>query len=95
MNQKTGMMIPPLGVFREGAENGAGAGRAAESLSCDEMKVELRKAFNLKRRTCCRTCPRRTSAAFARHSFQAEIVVAGECDLQLGWLMDYADIPML
>ena len=26
------------------------------------------------------------------HSFQAEIVVAGECDPQLGWLMDYADI---
>jgi len=26
------------------------------------------------------------------HSFQAESVVAGECDPQLGWLMDYADI---
>ena len=26
------------------------------------------------------------------HSFRAEIVVAGECDVQLGWLMDYADI---
>ena len=26
------------------------------------------------------------------HSFQAEIVVAGECDPKLGWLMDYADI---
>ena len=26
------------------------------------------------------------------HSFKAEIVVAGECDPQLGWVMDYADI---
>ena len=26
------------------------------------------------------------------HSFSVEIVVAGECDPKLGWLMDYADI---
>ena len=26
------------------------------------------------------------------HSFGVEIVVAGECDPKLGWLMDYADI---
>jgi 6-pyruvoyltetrahydropterin/6-carboxytetrahydropterin synthase len=26
------------------------------------------------------------------HSFQVEIVVSGECDPQLGWVMDYADI---
>jgi len=26
------------------------------------------------------------------HSFQVEIVVAGECDAGLGWLMDYAEI---
>ena len=26
------------------------------------------------------------------HSFKAEIVVAGDCDSRLGWLMDYADI---
>ncbi len=26
------------------------------------------------------------------HSFQVEIVVAGECDPKLGWLMDYAEI---
>jgi 6-pyruvoyltetrahydropterin/6-carboxytetrahydropterin synthase len=26
------------------------------------------------------------------HSFNVEIVVAGECDPKLGWLMDYADI---
>ena len=26
------------------------------------------------------------------HSFKVEVVVAGVCDPQLGWLMDYADI---
>ena len=31
-------------------------------------------------------------AAARGHSFKVEIVVAGECDPRLGWLMDYADI---
>ena len=26
------------------------------------------------------------------HSFKIEVVVTGECDAKLGWLMDYADI---
>ena len=26
------------------------------------------------------------------HSFQVEIVVAGPCDPELGWVMDYADV---
>ena len=26
------------------------------------------------------------------HSFKVEIVLAGECDAKLGWLMDYAEI---
>ena len=26
------------------------------------------------------------------HSFRVEVVVAGECDARLGWLMDYAEI---
>ena len=26
------------------------------------------------------------------HSFRVEIVLAGECDAKLGWLMDYAEI---
>ncbi len=26
------------------------------------------------------------------HSFQVEVVVRGECDARLGWVMDYADI---
>lgn len=29
------------------------------------------------------------------HSFQVEIVVAGECDPEMGWLMDYAEITRL
>ena len=28
------------------------------------------------------------------HSFQAEIVVEGECDPKLGWVIDYADISV-
>ncbi len=26
------------------------------------------------------------------HSFQVEVVVSGECDPKLGWVLDYADI---
>ncbi len=26
------------------------------------------------------------------HSFRVEIAVAGECDVKMGWLMDYADL---
>jgi 6-pyruvoyltetrahydropterin/6-carboxytetrahydropterin synthase len=29
------------------------------------------------------------------HSFRAEIVVSGECDSRLGWVMDYAEISRL
>ena len=28
------------------------------------------------------------------HSFRVEIVVAGDCDPRLGWLIDYAEIPL-
>jgi 6-pyruvoyltetrahydropterin/6-carboxytetrahydropterin synthase len=31
----------------------------------------------------------------ARSQFQVEIVVAGECDPRLGWLMDYAEISRM
>src|SRR5436853_7925676 len=57
------------------------------------MKVELRKSFQFEAAHLLPNLP--TSHKCRRlhgHSFQAEIVVAGECDLQLGWLMDYADI---
>ena len=57
------------------------------------MKVELRKTFQFEAAHLLPNLP--TSHKCRRlhgHSFQAEIVVAGECDPKLGWLMDYADI---
>lgn len=57
------------------------------------MKVELRKRFQFE---AAHLLPRLPESHKCRrlhgHSFQAEIVVAGQCDAQLGWLMDYADI---
>ena len=57
------------------------------------MKVELRKTFQFE---AAHLLPNLAAAHKCRrlhgHSFQAEIVVAGECDPKLGWLMDYADI---
>ena len=55
------------------------------------MKIELRKHFNSSR------IPAAASAQIAQmpaaaYSFKADIVVAGECDPKLGWLMDYAEI---
>ena len=58
-----------------------------------EMKVELRKTFQFE---AAHLLPNLPSAHKCRrlhgHSFKVEIVVAGECDPKLGWLMDYADI---
>jgi len=57
------------------------------------MKVELWKTFQFEAAHLLPHLP--TSHKCRRlhgHSFQAEIVVAGECDPKLGWLMDYADI---
>ena len=57
------------------------------------MKVELRKTFQFE---AAHLLPNLAKSHKCRrlhgHSFQAEIVVAGECDAKLGWLMDYADI---
>jgi 6-pyruvoyltetrahydropterin/6-carboxytetrahydropterin synthase len=57
------------------------------------MKLELRKTFQFEAAHYLPHVP--TAHKCHRlhgHSFQAEIVVAGECDPQLGWVMDYADI---
>ena len=57
------------------------------------MKVELRKTFQFEAAHLLPNLP--TSHKCRRlhgHSFQVEIVVAGECDPKFGWLMDYADI---
>ncbi len=57
------------------------------------MKIELRKTFQFE---AAHYLPKLPATHKCRrmhgHSFQAEIVVAGECDPNLGWLMDYADI---
>ena len=57
------------------------------------MKMELRKSFQFE---AAHLLPRLPKSHKCRrlhgHSFKVEIVVAGECDPKLGWLMDYADI---
>jgi 6-pyruvoyltetrahydropterin/6-carboxytetrahydropterin synthase len=57
------------------------------------MKMELRKSFQFE---AAHLLPRLPKSHKCRrlhgHSFKVEIVVAGECDEKLGWLMDYADI---
>ncbi len=57
------------------------------------MHVELRKTFQFE---AAHLLPRLPESHKCRrlhgHSFRAEIVVAGECDPQLGWLIDYAEI---
>ena len=57
------------------------------------MKVELRKTFQFEAAHKLPNVPAdHKCARLHGHSFRVEIVVAGECDLRLGWLMDYADI---
>jgi len=57
------------------------------------MKVELRKAFQFEAAHRLPHLPKTHKCwRLHGHSFQAEIVVAGECDPKLGWLMDYAEV---
>ena len=57
------------------------------------MRMELRKTFQFE---AAHLLPRLPKSHKCRrlhgHSFKVEIVVAGECDPKLGWVMDYADI---
>jgi len=57
------------------------------------MRIELRKTFQFE---AAHLLPRLPESHKCRrlhgHSFQAEVVVAGEVDPELGWLMDYADL---
>jgi len=57
------------------------------------MELELRKTFQFE---AAHLLPRLPKSHKCRrlhgHSFQVEIVVKGECDPRLGWVMDYASI---
>ncbi|MBM3875858.1 MAG: 6-carboxytetrahydropterin synthase QueD [Verrucomicrobia bacterium] len=57
------------------------------------MHIELRKTFQFE---AAHLLPGLPEAHKCRrlhgHSFMVDVVVAGECDPKLGWLMDYADI---
>ena len=57
------------------------------------MKMELRKTFQFEAAHLLPLLPRTHKCRRLHgHSFSVEIVVAGECDAHLGWLMDYAEI---
>ena len=57
------------------------------------MKIELRKSFQFEAAHLLPLLPLvHKCRRLHGHSFSVEIVVAGECDPKLGWLMDYADI---
>jgi 6-pyruvoyltetrahydropterin/6-carboxytetrahydropterin synthase len=57
------------------------------------MRVELRKTFQFE---AAHLLPHLPASHKCRrlhgHSFVVDVVVEGECDPKLGWLMDYADI---
>ena len=57
------------------------------------MQMEIRKSFQFE---AAHLLPHLPAAHKCRrlhgHSFHVEIAVAGECDPQLGWVMDYADM---
>lgn len=57
------------------------------------MRIELRKTFQFEAAHLLPHLPKSHKCRRLHgHSFVVEVVVEGECDLKLGWLMDYADI---
>ena len=57
------------------------------------MKMELRKSFQFEAAHLLPHLPETHKCRRLHgHSFKVEIVLAGECDAKLGWLMDYAEI---
>ena len=66
------------------------AGRIGKETS---MRVELRKTFQFEAAHLLPHLPQSHKCRRLHgHSFKVEIVVAGDCDPKLGWLIDYADI---
>ena len=57
------------------------------------MKMELRKSFQFEAAHLLPGLPKAHKCRRLHgHSFKAEIVVSGEVDPKLGWVMDYAEI---
>ena len=57
------------------------------------MKVELRKTFQFEAAHSLPNLPTNHKChRLHGHSFNVDVVVEGECDPKLGWLIDYADI---
>jgi 6-pyruvoyltetrahydropterin/6-carboxytetrahydropterin synthase len=57
------------------------------------MKMELRKSFQFEAAHLLpHLPPTHKCRRLHGHSFSVELVIAGECDPKLGWLMDYAEI---
>jgi 6-pyruvoyltetrahydropterin/6-carboxytetrahydropterin synthase len=57
------------------------------------MNVELRKTFAFEAAHLLPLLPdTHKCRRLHGHSFSVEVVVAGECDAKLGWLIDYAEI---
>ena len=57
------------------------------------MKLELRKTFQFEAAHYLPQVPAEHKChRMHGHSFQAEIVIGGECEARTGWVMDYAEI---
>ena len=57
------------------------------------MRVELRKSFQFEAAHLLPLLPEdHKCRRLHGHSFSVDVVVAGECDPKLGWLMDYAEV---
>ena len=57
------------------------------------MKIELRKTFQFEAAHKLPNVPAdHKCARLHGHSFRVEVVVCGECDPHMGWLMDYSEI---
>ena len=57
------------------------------------MKMELRKTFQFEAAHLLPHLPKSHKCRRLHgHSFKVDVVVAGECDPKLGWVMDYANI---
>ncbi len=57
------------------------------------MKMELRKTFQFEAAHLLpKLPPDHKCRRLHGHSFRVEVAVTGECDPELGWVMDYADI---